>query len=129
MGESAIRETLASGSVWSSRPAGSTLRPHPRRGGLLAASSQRTGWGFWSFEQVGGSLAETNRLLSYVVLRTIVGTRLGHCLLYQPAYYLRHPVDRSGLAGWPREHGGVAGWPPSFVSHHSDVEIFRSISA
>jgi len=75
-------------------------------GGIIAAY-----WvGVWSFEQAGGSREETNRLLSYVVVGTIVGARLGHCLLYQPGYYLRHPLEivavwRGGLAS----HGGVAG--------------------
>jgi len=75
-------------------------------GGILAAY-----WvGGWSFEQAGGSREETKRLLSYVVVGTIVGARLGHCLLYEPGYYLRHPLEimavwRGGLAS----HGGAAG--------------------
>jgi phosphatidylglycerol---prolipoprotein diacylglyceryl transferase len=75
-------------------------------GGIIGAY-----WvGVWSFEQAGGSREETNRLLSYVVIGTIVGARLGHCLLYQPGYYLRHPLEivavwRGGLAS----HGGIAG--------------------
>ena len=41
---------------------------------------------------------------------TVVGARLGHCLLYEPEYYLRHPLEilavwRGGLAS----HGGVLG--------------------
>ena len=74
--------------------------------GILAAYSV----GVWSFEQAGGSREETNRLLSYVVVGTIVGARLGHCLLYEPGHYLRHPLEivavwRGGLAS----HGGVVG--------------------
>jgi prolipoprotein diacylglyceryl transferase len=66
--------------------------------------------GVWSFERAGGSQEEANRLLGYVVVGTIVGARLGHCLLYEPAYYLRHPLEilavwRGGLAS----HGGAAG--------------------
>jgi len=75
-------------------------------GGILAAYLVGVG----SFEQAGGSREETNRLLGYVVIGTIVGARLGHCLLYEPGYYLRHPLEivavwRGGLAS----HGGVAG--------------------
>lgn len=66
--------------------------------------------GVWSFELAGGDREETNRLLSYVVVGTVVGARLGHCLLYEPAYYLRHPLEilavwRGGLAS----HGGAVG--------------------
>lgn len=75
-------------------------------GGILAAYQV----GIRSFERVGGSREETNRLLGYVIVGTVVGARLGHCLLYEPAYYLRHPLEilavwRGGLAS----HGGAAG--------------------
>jgi prolipoprotein diacylglyceryl transferase len=29
---------------------------------------------------------------TYMVVGTVVGARLGHCLFYEPAYYLRNPV-------------------------------------
>ncbi len=32
-------------------------------------------------------------LALYVGLGTILGARLGHCLFYEPAYYLGHPLD------------------------------------
>lgn len=44
-------------------------------------------------------LAENRRpedlddLALYVGLGTILGARLGHCLFYEPAYYLSHPLD------------------------------------
>jgi prolipoprotein diacylglyceryl transferase len=49
-------------------------------------------------------------LLSYVMLGTIIGARLGHVLFYQPDYYLARPweipmVWHGGLAS----HGGFAG--------------------
>ena len=49
-------------------------------------------------------------LLSYVMLGTIIGARLGHVLFYQPDYYFARPwevpmVWRGGLAS----HGGFAG--------------------
>lgn len=74
--------------------------------GILAAYRA----GVWSFERAGGSREEASRLLSYVVVGTVVGARLGHCLLYQPGYYLSHPLEilmvwRGGLAS----HGGVLG--------------------
>src|SRR5882724_3136534 len=74
--------------------------------GILAAYRA----GVWSFERAGGSREEASRLLGYVVAGTVIGARLGHCLLYEPGYYLHHPlailaVWRGGLAS----HGGVLG--------------------
>lgn len=50
-------------------------------------------------------------LLTYVMIGTILGARLGHCIFYQPEYYLlKHPLEifmvwKGGLAS----HGGAAG--------------------
>lgn len=49
-------------------------------------------------------------LFVYMMLGIIVGARLGHCLFYQPDYYLAHPLEilkiwEGGLAS----HGGVIG--------------------
>ena len=56
-----------------------------------------------SFERLEG-------LLIYVVLGTAIGARLGHCLFYEPDYYLAHPIEilkiwEGGLAS----HGGTVG--------------------
>ena len=49
-------------------------------------------------------------LLLYTIIGTVVGARLGHCLLYAPGYYLAHPweilfIHEGGLAS----HGGTLG--------------------
>lgn len=49
-------------------------------------------------------------LLYYTLIGTVVGARLGHCLFYDPGYYLSHPIEilkvwEGGLAS----HGGVLG--------------------
>ena len=46
----------------------------------------------------------------YGVLSTIIGSRLGHCLFYDPVHYLSHPVEilyihQGGLAS----HGAAVG--------------------
>jgi prolipoprotein diacylglyceryl transferase len=74
--------------------------------GILAAYRA----GVWSFERAGGAAEEASRLLGYVVAGTVIGARLGHCLLYEPGYYLHHPLEilaiwRGGLAS----HGGAVG--------------------
>ncbi len=51
-----------------------------------------------------------DRLALYCTVGVIIGARLGHCLVYEPMYYLAHPLEilqvwRGGLAS----HGGIAG--------------------
>ncbi|MDR9824561.1 prolipoprotein diacylglyceryl transferase, partial [Vibrio sp. FNV 38] len=48
--------------------------------------------------------------LMYMLISTIIGARIGHCLFYQPEDYLSHPLDilkvwEGGLAS----HGGAIG--------------------
>ena len=50
------------------------------------------------------------KLLITMILATVVGARLGHCLFYNPGYYLTHPIKifmiwEGGLAS----HGGAFG--------------------
>ena len=42
-------------------------------------------------------------LLMYMIVGTVIGARLGHCLFYEPDYYLSHPIEI--LKIW---HGGLA---------------------
>src|SRR5919109_412354 len=56
------------------------------------------------------NLDNLSDLFLYLLLGTIIGARLGHVLLYQPGYYLAHPLQipmiwQGGLAS----HGGFAG--------------------
>ena len=49
-------------------------------------------------------------LLIYMLISTVIGARLGHCLFYEPQYYLSNPVEilkiwEGGLAS----HGGAIG--------------------
>lgn len=49
-------------------------------------------------------------LLIYMLVSTVIGARLGHCLFYEPEYYLPRPVEilkiwEGGLAS----HGGAIG--------------------
>jgi phosphatidylglycerol---prolipoprotein diacylglyceryl transferase len=99
--------------VWSIDPVLLHLGPlQVRWYGLLFAAGILAAYraGVRSFERAGGSPEEASQLLSYVVAGTIIGARLGHCLLYEPGYYLHHPFEilavwRGGLAS----HGGALG--------------------
>jgi prolipoprotein diacylglyceryl transferase len=62
------------------------------------------------FEHEKKSIEDLNQLFYHVIIGTIVGARLGHCLFYDPAYYLSNPLEilkiwHGGLAS----HGGVMG--------------------
>lgn len=51
-----------------------------------------------------------DKLTLYMALGVIIGARLGHCLIYEPEYYLAKPIEilkvwKGGLAS----HGGAAG--------------------
>ncbi|MBP6218306.1 MAG: prolipoprotein diacylglyceryl transferase [Oligoflexales bacterium] len=58
----------------------------------------------------GQSIRLTETLLYYIVIGTVVGARLGHCLFYAPLEYLQEPwrifqIWEGGLAS----HGGYLG--------------------
>lgn len=66
--------------------------------------------GRWEFRLEHKDLASLDSLLVYVVVGTIVGARLGHCLFYEPDYYLRHPVEILKIwLGGLASHGGALG--------------------
>lgn len=38
-------------------------------------------------------LDNLDSLLVYVIVGTILGARLGHCIFYEPEYFLKHPIE------------------------------------
>lgn len=65
---------------------------------------------FWLFKQEGRPEKDVEKLTVYMVVATIIGARLGHCLFYNPAHYLANPIEilkiwEGGLAS----HGGALG--------------------
>ncbi|MDK2977964.1 MAG: phosphatidylglycerol---prolipoprotein diacylglyceryl transferase [Bacteroidales bacterium] len=62
------------------------------------------------FKKEGLTVELLDKLTVYVALGTIIGARLGHCLFYDPSYYLSNPIEilkiwRGGLAS----HGAAIG--------------------
>lgn len=55
------------------------------------------------FKREGLSIELLDKLTVYMAIGTVVGARLGHCLFYQPDYYLSNPLEI--LKIW---HGGLA---------------------
>jgi prolipoprotein diacylglyceryl transferase len=73
--------------------------------GLLFASSFLFGYIIMKkiFDNEGLGIEVLDRLTIYMAVGVIVGARLGHCLFYEPSYYLGNPVEI--LKIW---HGGLA---------------------
>ena len=62
----------------------------------------------FKWEKIPAKMLDT--ITTYMVVGTVVGARLGHCLFYEPAYYLSHPLKilmvwEGGLAS----HGAAIG--------------------
>jgi prolipoprotein diacylglyceryl transferase len=85
--------------------------------GLLFASSFFFGYLIMIrfFKKEGIEVTKLDTLTTYMVIGTVVGARLGHCLFYEPGYYLTHPVKI--LEVW---EGGLA-------SHGAAIGIILSI--
>ncbi|HTE42857.1 MAG TPA: prolipoprotein diacylglyceryl transferase [Steroidobacteraceae bacterium] len=80
--------------------------------GLLFAGSFLVGYKLmqWIYAREGRAVQELDNLLLYIMIGTVVGARLAHCLFYDPQYFLKHPLEilmvwKGGLAS----HGGAVG--------------------
>ena len=80
--------------------------------GLLFAAGFALGYYILKkvFTKEGTDIEWLDSLLMYVLAGTVIGARLGHCLFYEPDYYLSHPLEilkvwKGGLAS----HGGAFG--------------------
>jgi prolipoprotein diacylglyceryl transferase len=85
--------------------------------GLLFASSFFFGYLILIriFRKEGIAIKFLDELTTYMIIGTVAGARLGHCLFYEPAYYLQHPLKI--LAVW---EGGLA-------SHGAAIGIILTI--
>lgn len=80
--------------------------------GVLFALGFATGYfiilSFFKKEKIPAKLLD--QLTTYMVIATVIGARLGHCLFYEPAHYLSNPLEilkiwEGGLAS----HGAAIG--------------------
>ena len=67
------------------------------------------------FRQEGIPLKQLDRLTWYMIFGTLIGARLGHCLFYEPGYYLKNPAEIVQI--W---HGGLA-------SHGAGIGILTAL--
>lgn len=80
--------------------------------GLLFGSGFLIGYFImhWMFEQEGKPADDVEWVLIYALVGTTLGARIGHCLFYDPVYYLSNPLEifkvwKGGLAS----HGAAIG--------------------
>ncbi len=80
------------------------------------------------FAKYGRDPELVSSLTTHIIVGMLIGSRLVHCLFYEPQYYLSHPLDiikiwEGGLAS----HGGYLGvilavW--IFMKKHPEVKFF-----
>jgi prolipoprotein diacylglyceryl transferase len=79
------------------------------------------------FKKQGLTVELLDRLTVYMVVSTIVGARLGHCLFYEFDYYIRHPLEIilpwRGTVGGDFEFTGFQG----LASHGAAIGILAGI--
>jgi phosphatidylglycerol:prolipoprotein diacylglycerol transferase len=80
--------------------------------GLLFAMAFVAGYAIftWVFKKEGKPKEDLEQLAVYMIFGTVIGARLGHCLFYNPEFYLLHPIEilkvwEGGLAS----HGAAIG--------------------
>ena len=80
--------------------------------GLLFAMAFIVGYKIfqWIYKREGKPESDLEQLAVYMILGTVIGARLGHCLFYNPEYYLSNPLEilmvwKGGLAS----HGAAIG--------------------
>jgi phosphatidylglycerol---prolipoprotein diacylglyceryl transferase len=80
--------------------------------GVFFAASFLSGYKImqWIYIREGRPGSELESLFAYMFIGVLLGARLGHCLFYDPGFYLSHPVEilkiwEGGLAS----HGAALG--------------------
>jgi prolipoprotein diacylglyceryl transferase len=64
----------------------------------------------WIYVREGYSVESLDTLLIYSVVGIVVGARLGHCLFYEPQFYLNNPLKILAIwEGGLASHGGGLG--------------------
>ncbi|MBO7571629.1 MAG: prolipoprotein diacylglyceryl transferase [Bacteroidales bacterium] len=99
--------------VWDADPVMFSIGEHGIRWyGLLLAVGFLLGYIVLGriMKKEGYEQKQTDKFAIYIILGCVIGLRLGHCLFYNPGYYLSHPLEilkvwEGGLAS----HGGAIG--------------------
>lgn len=96
--------------------------------GLLFASGFYIGYLIMKriYKQEGKAIDQIDNLAMYMIIGSLIGARFGHCLFYEPEYYLSHPWDI--IKPWTGELGkdaklGIQG----LASHGGAIGILISL--
>ena len=117
--------------VWDPNPVLFSLGPLQLRWyGLLFTGGFLVGFYImqWMYKRENKDTNQLDRLLIYIFAGAVIGARLGHCLFYEPDYYLAHPLEilmiwKGGLAS----HGGTVGMLIAcyfFLKHTQDPFLY-----
>lgn len=71
----------------------------------------------WIYRQEGRPEIEVESLFAYMFIGVLLGARLGHCLFYDPAFYLKHPIEILKI------------WEGGLASHGAALGILASLFA
>lgn len=85
------------------------------------------------FKDNGKDPELVSSLTVYIIVGMLIGSRLAHCLFYEPQYYSQHPLEvlfvwQGGLAS----HGGYLGVILAvtlFLKKHKDINFFWLMDA
>lgn len=69
----------------------------------------------YMYQLEGRNMKHVEKLTIYTVVGTVIGARLGHCLFYEPAYYLTHPIKILFI------------WEGGLASHGAAIAMFVSL--
>lgn len=98
--------------IWDIQPEVFSFSPLPRWYSLIFALGIVAGYLVMRviFRRENRPLLLLDSLLMHIVLGMMIGMRLGHCLFYQPEYYLQHPLEILMIwKGGYASHGGFLG--------------------
>lgn len=96
--------------------------------GLLFASGFFLGYKVTKkmFISNGWTSEEIEKLVTYIFFATLLGARIGHCLFYEPEYYLSHPLEILLPFSWEGGSFEVTGFQ-GLASHGGIFGVFLSI--
>ena len=85
--------------------------------GVLYAVALMGGYLLWQWQimRSGRSRERAERFLMIMVAAVLVGARVGHCLFYNPSYYLSHPLEI------------VKFWEGGLASHGATITLILTL--
>lgn len=70
---------------------------------------------YWVFKVEGKSAKDVDQITMYSVVAVVLGARLGHCLFYNPGFYLSNPIEI------------IKVWEGGLASHGAGIGMFIAL--